>query len=61
MDSSKTIGIFYSSDGTDRSLVVAMWWRTLVIRNDKGDEEPFFVWHMRTSFALCGVRVLWRK
>ena len=74
MGSTKVVGIFYrSSDvyrsgNVDRSLVVAMWWRTLVIRRDLGKIEPFFVRQGRSklfsdfwSFAVLGVRFIWRK
>ena len=62
----KTIGVFLMGDDMtgkfDWSLIFAMWWRTLVIRPDKGEEEIFSVrYGYAKSMAAFGLRVVWRK
>lgn len=62
----RTIGIFLMCDDMtgkfDWSLIFAMWWRTLIVRPDKGSEEIFSVRNGYVkSVAAFGIRAVWRK
>jgi len=68
----RSIGILLMhGETTDRRqwlLVIEMWWRALVVRRDLGAEELFFVRNGRSklfsdfrSFAVLGIRFIWRK